>query len=358
MLLYTPPSLLIPSATVPVVVEEMVALRLCSCSSMLISSERRLEGKLADLRMEAMAATRAAAFSCFLLKWWSRENEEKLNSNGVYQAMVSRVRTFRRETLLWISILNKVSTLPSKWEMPSSISCNCSSHTTLLFWNVLEMRDHLLELGIAICFNKSCDEDSSIKTAVSLASDIILIKLHCGLRVDLLELFPCLLRHTHIGLDLGLNSCIISFLESQLHFQDAFLELGEALLHVAAKVKQDKRALKLLLHCFPLLWNLAASFLKPLHMVSMVAEGEEMVVFKLRSCSSTSILLEHGLEGTLADLRWKAMASVEPEAKSIQKRDPALDQSPEDSLNRALKTSNLHLQRLQPLLLARGSSLP
>jgi hypothetical protein len=39
------------------VAEEMVALRLCSCSSTLIFSERRLEGKLSDLRMEAMAGT-------------------------------------------------------------------------------------------------------------------------------------------------------------------------------------------------------------------------------------------------------------------------------------------------------------
>ena len=43
----------------------------------------------------------------------------------------------------------------------------------------------------------------------------------------------------------------------------------------------------------------------------MVEEDEEIVVLKLWSCSSTSISLERGLEGTLADLRWQDMAVVE-----------------------------------------------
>jgi len=49
----------------------------------------------------------------------------------------------------------------------------------------------------------------------------------------------------------------------------------------------------------------------------MVAEDEEMVVFKLWSCSSTLMSLEQGLEGTLADLRWKTMASMEAEVLSF-----------------------------------------
>lgn len=49
----------------------------------------------------------------------------------------------------------------------------------------------------------------------------------------------------------------------------------------------------------------------------MVAEDEEMVVFKLWSCSSTLMSLEQGLEGTLAYLRWKAMASMEAEVLSF-----------------------------------------
>ena len=55
------------------VAEEMVSLRLCSCSSMSISSDRRLEGKLVDLIMEAMAGT------------GGEENGEKLIRNGVDQ---------------------------------------------------------------------------------------------------------------------------------------------------------------------------------------------------------------------------------------------------------------------------------
>jgi len=46
---------------------------------------------------------------------------------------------------------------------------------------------------------------------------------------------------------------------------------------------------------------------RPSTMVWTVAEGEEMVAFRLWSCSSTLVLLERGLEGTLADLRWQAM---------------------------------------------------
>uniref|UniRef100_J3MV46 Uncharacterized protein n=1 Tax=Oryza brachyantha TaxID=4533 RepID=J3MV46_ORYBR len=42
----------------------------------------------------------------------------------------------------------------------------------------------------------------------------------------------------------------------------AFVEVGKALMHGVAEIKQDERALELLLHCFPLLFlpkcNLAA----------------------------------------------------------------------------------------------------
>jgi len=36
-----------------------------------------------------------------------------------------------------------------------------------------------------------------------------------------------------------------------------------------------------------------------------------LAVVKLWICSSTLVLLERGLEGTLADLRWKAMLGME-----------------------------------------------
>lgn len=59
-----------------------------------------------------------------------------------------------------------------------------------------------------------------------------------------------------------------------------------------------------------LLW-MFPTVLKPSHMVSMFAEDEKMVVFKLCSCCSTPASFERGLEGALADLRWKAMLRVE-----------------------------------------------
>jgi hypothetical protein len=46
-------------------------------------------------------------------------------------------------------------------------------------------------------------------------------------------------------------------------------------------------------------------------MVSMAVEDEEAIVLKLWNCFSTSISVGRGLEGTLADRRWKAMSIVE-----------------------------------------------
>jgi len=46
-------------------------------------------------------------------------------------------------------------------------------------------------------------------------------------------------------------------------------------------------------------------------MVSMVAEGNETAAFRHCSCSSTSVLLERGLEGTLADLWWYAILGID-----------------------------------------------
>lgn len=55
----------------------------------------------------------------------------------------------------------------------------------------------------------------------------------------------------------------------------------------------------------------SVSLLKPLHIVSMVAEGEQMISLRLASCSSMLVSLEQGLEGTLADLRWNTMVGME-----------------------------------------------
>jgi hypothetical protein len=69
--------------------------------------------------------------------------------------------------------------------------------------------------------------------------------------------FQHLFGQADVGVDLGLNNCIISSFQSQLHVQDALLELTKALLHGTAEAKQDERVLKLklLLHCFSLLVN-------------------------------------------------------------------------------------------------------
>ncbi|WVZ95361.1 hypothetical protein U9M48_041136 [Paspalum notatum var. saurae] len=167
----------------------MAAFRLCSCSSTLVSLERGLEGRLADLRC--------------------------------------------RETLFWISVLNKVPTPLSRSTMSSSNPCNCSaSQTTLFFWKDLETSDHLLELGIASCFDSRCSVDSRIDTAISLASAISLITLHPSIS-ELLRLLGC----TCVALNLGLKSRVLSSFESQSHPLDSGLELHKALLHGVAEVE-------------------------------------------------------------------------------------------------------------------------
>ena len=61
------------------------------------------------------------------------------------------------------------------------------------------------------------------------------------------------------------------------------------------------------------------SLLKPWHIVSMVAEGEEIVVFKFSSCCSTPALSERGLEGRLEDVKWEAMLGVEALMQYMEK---------------------------------------
>ena len=74
------------------------------------------------------------------------------------------------------------------------------------------------------------------------------------LLADLLQLFLHLLSQADVGLDLGFKSGVISSLDDQLHLLDACLELRKVLLHGVEEAKKDQGLLKLLLHCFPLLW--------------------------------------------------------------------------------------------------------
>uniref|UniRef100_A0A0D9XAP6 Uncharacterized protein n=1 Tax=Leersia perrieri TaxID=77586 RepID=A0A0D9XAP6_9ORYZ len=104
----------------------------------------------------------------------------------------------------------------------------------------------------------------------------LLISCSSSLLADLPELFLRLLGQADVRLD----CCIVASLDGQQHLQGARLELGEALLHGVAEIKQ---------------------------------EGEEIISLMLCSCSSTSILPERGLDGTLADLVWNAMAGMETE---------------------------------------------
>ncbi|WVZ95358.1 hypothetical protein U9M48_041136 [Paspalum notatum var. saurae] len=84
------------------------------------------------------------------------------------------------------------STPLSRSTMSNSNPCNCSSsHTTLLLWNVLETRDHLLELGTTICFVKRCDDASSMEMTISLASDnsLMTLQFSCSAAMGFLLIF-------------------------------------------------------------------------------------------------------------------------------------------------------------------------
>lgn len=62
---------------------------------------------------------------------------------------------------------------------------------------------------------------------------------------------------------------------------------------------------------------MSPSLLSPTHTVLIVDKGETVAVFRLCSCSSTSVSPERGLEGTLMDLRWGAMIVLEAEVFSF-----------------------------------------
>uniref|UniRef100_A0A0D9XAP8 Uncharacterized protein n=1 Tax=Leersia perrieri TaxID=77586 RepID=A0A0D9XAP8_9ORYZ len=98
--------------------------------------------------MSQLLAARTSSKSN-MYKWEGSSNPLK----GGCQSQGIRVglRAFKRETLLWINLLNKVSTSFSRSMISNSNACNWFSwHATLVFWNALETRDHLLELGTAI----------------------------------------------------------------------------------------------------------------------------------------------------------------------------------------------------------------
>lgn len=91
-----------------------------------------------------------------------------------------------------INLLNKVSTPLSRSMMPNSSTYSCSSlHVTLFFWNAFDTRAHLLEFGVAICFDGSSIEDPIVVTAASLASvnNLTALQLSRSAGEDFLVLF-------------------------------------------------------------------------------------------------------------------------------------------------------------------------
>ncbi|KAF7101408.1 hypothetical protein CFC21_102757 [Triticum aestivum] len=76
---------------------------------------------------------------------------------------------FRRVTLLWSNLRNRIPAPASRSPTLHSRTCNCSSLqiTEFFFWNALETRDHF---GTAICLDKRCTVDSSREVVISLAS--------------------------------------------------------------------------------------------------------------------------------------------------------------------------------------------
>ena len=90
---------------------------------------------------------------------------------GIRVSTSSLQTVFRRETLIWIDLLNKVSTPHSRSNISNSSTCSfSSSHVNLFVWNAFDTIAHLLERGVTICFASTSNEDPIIVTAASLAS--------------------------------------------------------------------------------------------------------------------------------------------------------------------------------------------
>ena len=109
---------------------------------------------------------------------------------AVHRWRIYELRVFRRETLVWIKFLKRFSTELSRPSIPNSSACNCnSSHETLLFWIDLVIRDHLLALQVAICFDKSSTADLRAETEIPLAVVNKLTNQVSSSEVDLLTAF-------------------------------------------------------------------------------------------------------------------------------------------------------------------------
>ncbi|KQJ86382.2 hypothetical protein BRADI_4g05068v3 [Brachypodium distachyon] len=76
---------------------------------------------------------------------------------------------FRRVTLLWTNLRNRIPAPASRSPTLHSRTCNCSSlqTTEVFFWNALQTRDRL---GFAICLDRRFNVDSSREVVISLAS--------------------------------------------------------------------------------------------------------------------------------------------------------------------------------------------
>uniref|UniRef100_A0A0E0IFK3 Uncharacterized protein n=1 Tax=Oryza nivara TaxID=4536 RepID=A0A0E0IFK3_ORYNI len=221
-------------------------------------------------------------------KRWTRITKNKS------WCIIYKLRAFRRETLLWINLLNKVSTPLSR-----------------------SLIDHLLEFGFTICFNKRCNEDSTIEIAASLASaDSLSTK-----RNSDLDQSP----------EQSLNSALeINDGELQrLCEEDSSIEMATSLALANSLIT-----------------------LEP----SCSAEADLLLIFL--DCFYT--FLVRRMKYWICwdkESAWQFIAgSSQSQCQCVEKGDPALDESPEENLNTVVKTSNVQLQHLQ-LLSSQEASL-
>ncbi|KQJ86384.1 hypothetical protein BRADI_4g05062v3 [Brachypodium distachyon] len=120
------------------------------------------------------------------------------------------LRAFRRETQIWISLLNKVSTPLSR------------SHANCFFWNILKIRGHLVQAGFTICLNRS-EDDSSTDTEASLSSvysmttlqlcwsaesHVLIIFLNCCCALLVRRMEDCILARIALSSPLLRTNCI------------------------------------------------------------------------------------------------------------------------------------------------------
>jgi hypothetical protein len=174
----------------------------------------------------------------------------------------------------------------------------------------LEIRDHLVELQVAICFDKSSTADLRSETVIPLAAVNEPTDHSSSLLSSYIlhQTMLSLLQQTNIGLSLNSSCREVSSDENHLQLLDGHLQVSEAPLHGVAEIQHLERPLHFFLQPLPMCLlvamqaydfvDTAVYITKPsslghrAHTVCMVDGGEDMTEVML--CRASLILILFG----------------------------------------------------------------